>query len=60
MEPKFQIHQTPHWQPPQYKRLPMSTPTWPQPPFRPKDYPALLELLGPEEFERRVCSLRKC
>lgn len=25
--------------------------------FHPKDYPALLELLGPEEFERRVCSL---
>ena len=23
--------------------------------FHPKDYPLLLELLGPEEFERRVC-----
>ncbi len=29
----------------------------PQPPFHAKDYSALLELLGPEEFERRVCSL---
>ena len=25
--------------------------------FHPKDYPALLELLGSEEFERRVCPL---
>ncbi len=25
--------------------------------FHPKDYPALLELLGQEEFERRVCQL---
>ena len=35
----------------------MSTDRWPQPPFHPKDYSALLELLGPEEFERRVCPL---
>ena len=32
---------------------------WPQPPFHTKDYPALLELLGPEEFERRVCPLEQ-
>ena len=35
----------------------MSVDRWPQPPFQPKDYPALLELLGQEEFERRVCQL---
>ena len=35
----------------------MSTDRWPQPPFRPQDYPKLLELLGPAEFERRVCPL---
>ena len=35
----------------------MSTDRWPQPPFHPKDYPALLELLGQEEFERQVCPL---
>lgn len=35
----------------------MTIDKWPQPPFHPKDYPALLELLGREEFERRVCSL---
>ncbi len=42
---------------PHYGKPPMSTDRWPQPPFHPKDYPALLELLGPEEFERRVCPL---
>ena len=30
---------------------------WPKPPFHPKDYPALLKLLGREEFERIVCSV---
>ena len=35
----------------------MSADRWPQPLFHPKDYSALLELLGPEEFERRVCAL---
>lgn len=30
---------------------------WPQPPFHPKDCLALLKLLGPEEFEQRVCPL---
>ena len=30
----------------------MPTDTWPQPPCHPKDLPALLELLGPDEFER--------
>ena len=33
------------------------TPVPPQPPFHPKDYPILLELLGSKEFERRVCPL---
>ena len=28
-----------------------------KPPFWPEDYPSLLELLGPEEFERVVCPL---
>ncbi len=28
-----------------------------KPPFWPEDYPALLELLGPEEFERVVCPI---
>ena len=27
---------------------------WPIPPLRPKDYPLLLELLGPEAFERAL------
>ena len=31
---------------------------WPIPPYHPEDYWALLELLGPEEFERIV--LREC
>ena len=35
----------------------MTIDKWPQPPFHPKDYTALLELLGPEEFEQRVCPL---
>lgn len=35
----------------------MTIDKWPQPPFHPKDYADLLELLGPEEFERRVCPL---
>jgi hypothetical protein len=28
-----------------------------KPPFWPEDSPALLELLGPEEFERVVCPI---
>ena len=28
-----------------------------KPPFWPEDYPALLELLGPDEFKRAVCPL---
>ena len=28
-----------------------------KPPHWPEEYPALLELLGPEEFERQVCPL---
>ena len=35
----------------------MSTDPWPQSPIQPEDYPKLLELLGREEFERRVCPL---
>ena len=35
--------------------VPMYADSWPHPPFYVADYPALLELLGPDEFERVVC-----